>query len=568
MHEHAALPVALLWGTSDDVDELREVLRDAGADIVFESDTANCSTQAILAAAPRVVLINLSASHDDESPLLEELAAMPELRVVFNDASITSVLSGWDRARWRRHLSAKILDREVDFPPRPDDAPALRLPRDGNAAFGAGGTPVVARSEQAAEADMDQGLASIADAKDAGPPPAHDWASELEAVGGTDMPLDSPETRGVAQSTMGSDMEPPIEIVLDAALELNEAEREVLGNLQAFDADGALDIVPPETIDRAGQQVDLKIDESARAGVQVGDFPANDFDAPLGGADEDLRLHAEVTSDEAMPVRLEAPTGFAELSLEPLDAPGKDSPALALPPVTSAPVPVVESSFASTLALESTGGPPIKGRARFEIDTTERTVSDLSASTVTPVESDENASMAAPDVWLLLGGRGSEAGMLQLLGALPPELPVSFVVLIPKASAGRAAELSIEAWTEQTALAPGQVVLLDMTTEFFFDGAGKLLRTAKKASRLDVLDTALGKLAALYGPRVGVVLFEGQGLDGSAGLARIIALGGTVWSATPVSESSFWNARAKELGALAQQGTALDMAQLISQQHG
>ncbi len=388
MHEHAALPVALLWGTSDDVDELREVLRDAGADIVFESDTANCSTQAILAAAPRVVLINLSASHDDESPLLDELAAQPELRVVFNDASITSALSGWDRARWRRHLSAKILDHEVDLPPRPDDAPALRLPRDGNAAFGAGGTPVVARSEQAAEVDMDQGLARIADAKDAGPPPSHDWASELEAVGGTDMPLDSPETRGVAQRTMGSDMEPTAEIVMDAALELNDAEREVLGNLQAFDADGTVDIVPPETIGRAGQQVDLKIDESAFPGVQVDDFPANDLGSPLGAGDEDLRLHAEVTSDEAKPSRLDAPTGFAELSLAPLDAAGDESTVNAAAPAPAAPVP--ESSFASSLSLESLGASPTEGRASFEIDTTEHGVPNLSSSTASPAEPGES----------------------------------------------------------------------------------------------------------------------------------------------------------------------------------
>ncbi len=52
---------------------------------------------------------------------------------------------------------------------------------------------------------------------------------------------------------------------------------------------------------------------------------------------------------------------------------------------------------------------------------------------------------------------------------------------------------------------------LDMAAEFYFDEAGNLLHTGRMSSRL---------------------------------------------------------ARAEELGALAQQGTALDMAQQISQQHG
>jgi len=560
MPEQAALPVALLWGTRDDDAELRDVLREAGAEIVFESDTANCSAAAIRAAAPKVVLINLSASLDEQSPLLDELAASPELRVVFNDPSITSELSGWDRARWRRHLSAKILDRDGDLPPRPEAAPALRLPRDGSSSLGRRSTPPIAPSERAVETEMDTGLAQIANSTSAGPPPRHDWARDLDAEGTSDVPLDSLDTEGVAQQTMGTDMEPTDEIAFDAGLELNDAEREVLGNLRTFDADGALDIVPPQTIGRAEQQVDLKLDESAFPGIQVDDFPANDLGEPLGAADGDLRLHAEVTSDEAMTSRLDAPAGFAGLSLAPLDVPGEGG--------TSAPTPATESPF-SALALESMSGRPTEGgRASFAIDTAERAVSDLSTSAARTEMAGKSVSIAAPDVWVLLGGSGSEVGMQEFLGALPPTLPVAFVVLRADGSVGEAAKLPLEAWAERTAPAPGHAMLLDMTTAFRFDEAGNLLRTGGKAGRFDAVDTALENFAAQYGPRLGVMLFEGQGMDGSEGVAKVITHGGTVWTAIAAGETADWNARAKEMGALVQQGSALDMAQRISKQHG
>jgi two-component system chemotaxis response regulator CheB/chemosensory pili system protein ChpB (putative protein-glutamate methylesterase) len=48
---------------------------------------------------------------------------------VFNDASASSSLSGWDQARWARHLASKIIgDANID-PPRPEGAEAVPAPR-------------------------------------------------------------------------------------------------------------------------------------------------------------------------------------------------------------------------------------------------------------------------------------------------------------------------------------------------------------------------------------------------------------------------------------------------------
>ena len=49
--------------------------------------------------------------------------------MLFNDGTVSSGLSGWDQARWARHLAAKILNKpEAADPPRPANATAPRSP--------------------------------------------------------------------------------------------------------------------------------------------------------------------------------------------------------------------------------------------------------------------------------------------------------------------------------------------------------------------------------------------------------------------------------------------------------
>ncbi len=562
---NAAVRVALLCSTRDDIEELREVLRDAGAETVFEADPMDCEVAAIRASAPGVVLINLPESSDEHSPLLDDLAASPELRVIFNDASITSALSGWDRARWRRHLSAKILGLEGDLPPRPDAAPSLRLPSMAHTSTTTRGRHDASsiRPEQVA-AEMHSGLARLADSESVGPPPSHDWASDLDAQGTVDVPLDSLATDGVAQQAMGAGMQSTGDVDMDDdALDLNEDERQLLGNLQTFDEDEDPQIVPPQTMSRDDQRVDMTNDESAFPGTQVDDFQHNDLGAPIGAADPRLRLYEEPTSDAAQPSKLDQPQGFADLGLAPLDA--DHAPA----PIAKVAAPLEQASEPTSqkveLRLESLEGEfiPIEGRANFEIDTKERHVADLS-STATHKPGARGRIAAQPEVWILLGGLGSHVGMLELLGELPPSLALAFVVIQTDASAGSLEALPIDAWPEDTVLAPGQAVALDATRVPGFDERGRLLPLATLATH-GSLDATLAALARQFRDRLGLILFEGQAADGCEGVAAIVANGGTVWSAAAADpETQSWNARAQALGALAQHGNALDLARKLT----
>ena len=120
--------VALLYETQALGRHLRDALTSLGTPIVYEAAPANLDLVALENSGARVVVVNLDpdvdAHLDDVYGLLED----DRYSVVFNDAAASSALSGWDQARWARHLAAKILgDADID-PPRPEGAEAVPGP--------------------------------------------------------------------------------------------------------------------------------------------------------------------------------------------------------------------------------------------------------------------------------------------------------------------------------------------------------------------------------------------------------------------------------------------------------
>ena len=117
--------VALLWDTRERADGLRDALAAAGAAVVYESSARSLDRDALEHARAEVIVVNLDAQADSDFD--DEVYALlddPRYRVVFNEGDVSSGLSGWDQARWARHLAAKILGADVD-PPRPRDAEAV-----------------------------------------------------------------------------------------------------------------------------------------------------------------------------------------------------------------------------------------------------------------------------------------------------------------------------------------------------------------------------------------------------------------------------------------------------------
>lgn len=132
--------VALLYQTQELGRHMRDALSSLGTPIVYEAATDHLDPGALEESGARVVVVNLDpaveAHLDEVYGLLED----DRYSVVFNDAQVSSGLSGWDQARWVRHLAAKILgDVDID-PPRPEGAEAIPAPPPAStAAFAAEG---------------------------------------------------------------------------------------------------------------------------------------------------------------------------------------------------------------------------------------------------------------------------------------------------------------------------------------------------------------------------------------------------------------------------------------------
>ncbi len=116
------MPIALLSQAGEPGRHLREALAEAGTPIVYESQAADLDRDALEQSGARVVVVNLDseveAHLDDIYALLDD----DRYNVIFNEAQVSSQLSGWEQARWARHLASKIIGARNADPPRPAGA--------------------------------------------------------------------------------------------------------------------------------------------------------------------------------------------------------------------------------------------------------------------------------------------------------------------------------------------------------------------------------------------------------------------------------------------------------------
>ncbi len=89
-------------------------------------------------------MFNLDPESDAQFDHVYDVLDQGGYEVVFNDGDASAQLSGWDQARWARHLAAKILHKpEMTEPPRPAWAESVPLPgRKPEAVAVAADTPV------------------------------------------------------------------------------------------------------------------------------------------------------------------------------------------------------------------------------------------------------------------------------------------------------------------------------------------------------------------------------------------------------------------------------------------
>lgn len=117
--------VALLFDDAALAAHLRDALVAHGARIVYESDLRAFAPAELVGSSADVVVVDLDEPSDDDLDRLYDAVEGGHPRLVFNDADASRNLEGWDRARWARHLAAKLVGTSPMDPPRPEDARAI-----------------------------------------------------------------------------------------------------------------------------------------------------------------------------------------------------------------------------------------------------------------------------------------------------------------------------------------------------------------------------------------------------------------------------------------------------------
>lgn len=111
--------IALLFGDAEAAAPLREAV--AGhADIVYAVAALDFDAAQMTGAGAETALVNLDdGAWLDGLDRIETQLRQAGVAVVFNDPDISNGLEGWERARWQRHLLAKLTGSHDVDPPRP-----------------------------------------------------------------------------------------------------------------------------------------------------------------------------------------------------------------------------------------------------------------------------------------------------------------------------------------------------------------------------------------------------------------------------------------------------------------
>ncbi len=117
--------IALLSQSGESGRHLRDALAGAGTPIVYEAEAAALDRDALERSGARVIVVNLDAEVEAHLDEVYALLGDDRYNVIFNEAQVSSQLSGWEQARWARHLAAKILGVENADPPRPEGAESV-----------------------------------------------------------------------------------------------------------------------------------------------------------------------------------------------------------------------------------------------------------------------------------------------------------------------------------------------------------------------------------------------------------------------------------------------------------
>lgn len=112
--------VALLARPGEACERIREALDAIGAQVVLVGDPTEVAPEAVGQSAARAVVIALDPATENALDRFDGVLDAPELQVLYEESDLVVRREGWEAARWRRHLAAKLLGHGDVLPPMPE----------------------------------------------------------------------------------------------------------------------------------------------------------------------------------------------------------------------------------------------------------------------------------------------------------------------------------------------------------------------------------------------------------------------------------------------------------------
>jgi two-component system chemotaxis response regulator CheB/chemosensory pili system protein ChpB (putative protein-glutamate methylesterase) len=307
--------IALVFGEEAKAAHVREAMVGQVA-ITYASTAADFDAARLASAGATSALVNLDG--DDWLDDVESALHAAGIAVVYNDPEISQSLDGWARARWLRHLVAKLSgSRDVD-PPRPEAASRVAA---------AGPAEVTAELRQVATAVDESAAATAVDAAEAATP-----------VAVVELPLSSEEIETMTVDFVDGQVSAPVPAgepmatsAVDAARETGPASPDVPVQEAAVEPTLSFEPVPgasTETVAATHEQ--SAAIEPALTFEPAPDVPTETLavvdESPDTDASQEIPAEFDFEAEAALDVDTEALSAMIDARLaEPESAHDQDS---------------------------------------------------------------------------------------------------------------------------------------------------------------------------------------------------------------------------------------------------
>lgn len=555
----SSVAIALLYETPGLGAHMRDALAQLGTVVVYDEATHALDRDALVRSRANVVVVNLDAQNDPDLDQIYELVSDGRYRVIFNDGDVSSALSGWDHARWLRHLAAKILGGTTDIdPPRPAGAEPVptHVPADAGAHTLAE-TPADAVSPGApaplhAPDPMDEPMSSGAagalepidfDALPEPPAPAQQTIAQMYA-----SIADDAESVAVAAPAFDQ----PVAHTDTADTAGDEGTLDLLD----LDADGLLD-------------VEADHDPENPDGDTLLPFQIEDATGLAGGFDEDFSLAGSVVA--SAPVRAVDPD-FADgysLDFDETASSASTPPVMPtapdwtlddlveLPPAPFTPARPADFGIETVRPEEFLA--PVAEDTAAHFDASAESALELipleEAVAPTPIEAEgreswlDSAAGSARKtriqrVWVLGASIGGPESVREFLALLPRDFPALF--LVAQHLGSEFVDLMIQQLAKATPLtvrtpghgdraSHGEVLVVPTSQRLLVgeDGVVVLERDQEEHAFSPSIDRVLRDVADRFGAKAGAIIFSGMSDDAAEGCRYLAGKGGHVYAQEP-----------------------------------